>query len=456
MPDGPPDLDWGWPGYECAIPASWPSGVYIAALIEIDAGGHETLPDTVDEFCDRGHGAVRRAAPWSGGAGDDPLQGFLGDVRCLQRHRLWQPVHRGGVVARTAAARVQSDMAASRQRHRGPGDARQFRGLSTTPRRAVRHSNIGMRRCVRWLEAHGYAPHYCTDWELHADPELLAPYSLLLSVGHDEYWSDAMRAALDAHVDRGGNIAFFSGNISGYRIHFTDGDTAITCAKIGPAGKDPDVWERDHWHEVDPECRLTGVATAFGGGWWDGKRATQGYVVQHASHWVFAGTGLRDGGEFGNDEDFPVDRLRGGRRGLSTARRARNLRRARWVRRAISLFLALPNCATAGWRRRQTRRRRWACMSARAAASCSRARRRTGRSWCRAIATWKRLRAMSSIGCALPARVFWDRCRTVRAGCSRAPARRFHFMSILDRLAPRRCTAPGRSRARGSSKKLVR
>ena len=115
-----------------------------------------------------------------------------------------------------------------------------------------------------------------------------------------------MRAALDAHVDRGGNIAFLSGNISGYRIHFTDDDTAITCAKIGPSGKDPDVWERDHWHEVNPECRLTGVATAFGGGWWDGKRETQGYVVQHAGHWIFAGTGLKDGDEFGDDEDFPL------------------------------------------------------------------------------------------------------------------------------------------------------
>ena len=28
--------------------------------------------------------------------------------------------------------------------------------------------------------------------------------------------------------------------------------------------------------------------------------------MQHASHWVFAGTRLRDGDEFGNDDDFPL------------------------------------------------------------------------------------------------------------------------------------------------------
>ena len=118
-----------------------------------------------------------------------------------------------------------------------PGDSEDYYDQSSR-RQTFEHWDAPL---VRWLEQHGYAPHYCTDWDLHHDPELLRPYSLLLSVGHDEYWSDAMRAALDAHVGRGGNIAFFSGNISYYRIHFTDAETAITCAKIGPPSRDPDT-----------------------------------------------------------------------------------------------------------------------------------------------------------------------------------------------------------------------
>ena len=55
---------------------------------------------------------------------------------------------------------------------------------------------------IAWLERNGYAVDYCTDLDLHRDPGLLAPYALLLSVGHDEYWSEAMRDRLDAFTPR--------------------------------------------------------------------------------------------------------------------------------------------------------------------------------------------------------------------------------------------------------------
>ena len=50
LPDGPPDVDWGWTGYEFAIPAEWRSGVYVAMLIEISDSGRETAPDTTTTF----------------------------------------------------------------------------------------------------------------------------------------------------------------------------------------------------------------------------------------------------------------------------------------------------------------------------------------------------------------------------------------------------------------------
>ena len=115
-----------------------------------------------------------------------------------------------------------------------------------------------------------------------------------------------MRDAVATHISRGGNVAFFTGNTAYYRIHFADGDTAITCAKVIPPTKEPDRWARDSWPEIDPECRVTGVSTVFGGGWWDGKRDTQGYRVQHADHWIYDGTGLRDDDTFGDDETFPL------------------------------------------------------------------------------------------------------------------------------------------------------
>lgn len=305
LPDGPPDRDWGWPAYEFAIPADWPSGVYVAALIEIGADGSEVAPDCSTTFatsakalfviCHRGSvqpGTVLYKVSWA------TFVAYNGTgYGSLYTEAVWsreQPNPGFKVTWRRPGCGTGGDVM--------PGDSEDYYDTSSR-RQTFEHWDAPL---VRWLEQQGYDAHYCTDWDLHQDPDFLRPYSLMLSVGHDEYWSDAMRAALDAHVARGGNIAFFSGNISGYRIHFTDDDTAITCAKIGPPSRDPDTWIRDAWQEVNPECRLTGVATAFGGGWWDGKRRTQGYVVQHASHWVYAGTGLHDGDEFGNDDDFPL------------------------------------------------------------------------------------------------------------------------------------------------------
>src|SRR5207249_1659914 len=112
---------------------------------------------------------------------------------------------------------------------------------SSSPRQTFTHWDPPF---IAWVESHGYRVDYCTDLDLHEDPSLLAPYRLLLSVGHDEYWSDAMRAHAEQFVANGGNLAFFSGNICWWRIHYTDNDTAFTCDK--PAGA-------DQWWHVKPE-----------------------------------------------------------------------------------------------------------------------------------------------------------------------------------------------------------
>jgi hypothetical protein len=99
-------------------------------------------------------------------------------------------------------------------------------------------------------------------------------------------------------VENGGNVAFFSGNTCWWRVHLVEGNTALVCDKTKHSG---DEQRRDLWFRVDPENRLTGVSHRNGGGQWWGRREALGYTVQHAEHWVFEGTGLRDGDTFGAD-----------------------------------------------------------------------------------------------------------------------------------------------------------
>lgn len=304
-PPGPTDQDWAWPGYEFRVPEHWESGAYVAVFIEVDGEGGERVPDlttpdgvdakalfvvrstrpgrdagilykvswaTFHAYNATGYGSVYGEAVW---ASDYPYPGFKVTTRRPGGGT-------GGVVMM--------------------GDSPDYYDGSSR-RQTFSHWDPPL---IAWLEENHYRVDYCTDLDLHQERDLLRPYRLLLSVGHDEYWSPEMRSAIDLFVGEGGNVAYFSGNIDGWRIHFQDGDTAFTCAKVGPSDWDWQRWENDTNQAGDPENRTTGVAIRNAGGWWDGKRETLGYTVQHSAHWVYEGTGLQDGDVFGADEDLPL------------------------------------------------------------------------------------------------------------------------------------------------------
>ena len=67
---------------------------------------------------------------------------------------------------------------------------------------------------VRWLEANGYNVSYVAGVDTDRLSGVLTPakHRAFLSVGHDEYWSGAQRAKVEAARDAGLHLAFFSGN----------------------------------------------------------------------------------------------------------------------------------------------------------------------------------------------------------------------------------------------------
>ncbi len=305
LPPGPPDRDWGWRGYDVRIPPGWPSGAYVALLVPLDAAGraHDPPVPTADGADGRALFVVRSARPGR-------------DTSVLYKLS-WATFHAyngtgGGSLYAQGTWSALDEPPGFKVTWRRPGGGT---GGTVMPGDSPDAHEPGVRRqtfakwdapFIAWLEGEGYRVDYCTDWDLHADPDLLAPYRLLLSVGHDEYWSDAMRDRLAAFAGAGGNLAFLSGNIAGYRIHFTDGGTAITCAKLPPAAGAPRRWAVDRWPPERAEAAVTGVSFDHGGGWWHGRRESLGYTVQHADHWVYEGTGLRDGEVFGADPAYPL------------------------------------------------------------------------------------------------------------------------------------------------------
>lgn len=166
---------------------------------------------------------------------------------------------------------------------------------------------------VRWAEQNGYAIDYAVNSDLEFRPEILKKYKLVLSIGHDEYWSSPMRDHLESYIRDGGNVAFFSGNTCCWQVRSSENGRVLTSWKQTP-NMDPIFRTGDHrllstaWshHLVRrPENQLTGVGFLWGGyhlshgQFMDGSGA---FTVHRPDHWLFAGTQLNRGDEFGGKD----------------------------------------------------------------------------------------------------------------------------------------------------------
>jgi len=170
---------------------------------------------------------------------------------------------------------------------------------------------------VEWAEQQGYAFDVAANADLEDHPELLAGYRLLLSVGHDEYWSGPMRDCVEGFIADGGNVAFFSGNTSFWQVRLEapagdgPGPATVMVGYKGHFRHDP-VYETDRMGQLTsmwsdhllgrPENQMTGVSFSRGGYHRIGKRVTAGlggYTVHRADHWIFEGTGLDYGDVLG-------------------------------------------------------------------------------------------------------------------------------------------------------------
>ncbi len=128
---------------------------------------------------------------------------------------------------------------------------------------------------VRWLESQGYWVTYSTDLDTHRSGtpghvNALLQHRVFLSVGHDEYWSAEMRAAVLQARDAGVNLGFFSANTSFWKIRLEPDpwtktpDRVMVAYKttesgpVDPSGTPTGTW-RDPGGANQPENALLGV-----------------------------------------------------------------------------------------------------------------------------------------------------------------------------------------------------
>jgi N,N-dimethylformamidase len=66
---------------------------------------------------------------------------------------------------------------------------------------------------VDWLEEKGFGHDILTDEDLHLEgEELFAPYKVIITGSHPEYWTEVMLGALEAYLGNGGRLMYLGGN----------------------------------------------------------------------------------------------------------------------------------------------------------------------------------------------------------------------------------------------------
>ena len=175
---------------------------------------------------------------------------------------------------------------------------------------------------VLWLEQLsrelGLIVHYATDFDIHLDAEYTKNYPLVISVGHDEYWSkEEFTHMYERIFVHGKNTLFLGANTAYWQIRYADVNTTLPesfqgrqmiCYKynLDPitfrTGQDPILDTtgkfRDGYRR--PEIMLMGVSFQS----WFPDESSQRYpyyvATNNVSHPLFAGTGYRQGDAIGD------------------------------------------------------------------------------------------------------------------------------------------------------------
>lgn len=159
-------------------------------------------------------------------------------------------------------------------------------------------------RLLGWLEREAHAYDFYAEHQLHTGELDLDAYRVLILSVHPEYWSRAMYERVKAWVfERGGRLMYLGGNGLNCEVEFPDAATMRCNSQLVSAGgalsmadpENPDItYESRFDRRFESEASLLGVVCTEAG-----IMTAAPYCAVDASHWAFAGTGLREGDVFG-------------------------------------------------------------------------------------------------------------------------------------------------------------
>ncbi len=184
----------------------------------------------------------------------------------------------------------------------------------------------GMWRLLGWLEREGYEYDIYSDNQLRDGTLPLDEYKTLLTEIHPEYWyREEYTKVKDWVFNRGGRFMYLGGNGLDCEVEYIDEstvryltDNSNTFHELSLA--DPDRKNRKVGNFDNRFHKATGISPAeLIGVVCDGEGTGAPYEVRDENHWIFNGTGLKNGDKFGINSMH--ERIPGGASGHETDNR---------------------------------------------------------------------------------------------------------------------------------------
>jgi hypothetical protein len=152
---------------------------------------------------------------------------------------------------------------------------------------------------VRFLERRGYDLSYQADVDTDRHPGWLLAHKLVIVAGHSEYWSKAIRDALERARSAGVNLVFTSSNTGYWQTRYED--ARRTIVEYRSAGTDPETdpaLKTTRFRDLvppRPECELMGVQFRVGNSLYEDRTHTYTVVATSRRAPWLAHTGLSRG-----------------------------------------------------------------------------------------------------------------------------------------------------------------
>jgi hypothetical protein len=274
LPTGRVEAAWD-PSLEIVIPGDWASGMYTAVLRPI-VGNPAYVPFIV------------KAAPEN----PAPIL-FVSAALTWQAYNTW-----GGANLYDASTADSPEISRGRRAVQVSFD-----------RPYELHQGAGYQQrwelpFVRWQERDAVDTDYAADLDLELDPGILGDRRLVVFAGHHEYWSRSMRTALEAAIATGTNVLFLSANELYWQVRLESSPLGparrVTCyksARLDPVALTRPELTTCRWRERpvdDPEAPVVGQMYGHI------VRRPGDWVASSTDHWLYDGTGLRDGDRLTN------------------------------------------------------------------------------------------------------------------------------------------------------------